>query len=381
MTQAQLHQHPGQGQAGRPEADEEPTFLRNAWYVAGWSHEIGAEQPVGTTIIGLPVVLFRPDGRGIAALEDRCAHRHAPLSLGRCEGSNLRCMYHGLLFDRSGACVQIPGQDTIPSMARVTSYPAVERGGWVWVWMGDVERADPDLIPQFTALDDDGWHFGSGKLEYSANYQLINDNLTDFSHLSFVHANSFNAGLNWALSIPLITPLERGIRVQRWVADDPVPPYLQYGGNCVDHYVFYDYLAPGILLLSTEIHAGGTAALHPDFDSRPEPLFATFSPQAVTPIDAQNTWYYFAWGPRAIDGSKDTASLMMEVARQAFAEDKLIIEAQQRTIERCPAKREMPIAADKGVTLFQRKMKSLMKLERSVGGSASPAGSQTGDAS
>ena len=124
------------------------TFIRNLWYVAAWSHELEGAGPIGRVIIDEPVVLFRtPDG-AVVALEDRCPHRHAPLSLGRVEGNRLRCMYHGLTFDSAGRCVAIPGGATIPPGTVARRFPVQERWSWIWVWTGDPAKADPDLIPQ-----------------------------------------------------------------------------------------------------------------------------------------------------------------------------------------------------------------------------------------
>lgn len=345
-------------------------FVRSCWYVAAWSQDIVPAETYPVTIIGMPIVLYRLENGAIAALEDRCVHRLAPLSLGRCEGNNLRCGYHGLLFDPSGRCIEIPGQDMIPPKARVETYPVEERDGWLWIWLGDRSAADPALIPHSYGPADAEWRLTTGQMDYDAHFQLINDNLTDFSHLSFVHANSFRSGLNWALSQPKITTLERGIRVERWVEQDPVPPFLDGRGySRVDQYIHYDYLVPGILLLWTEIHPGGTAL--PLEEDRPEPLFATFSAQAVTPIDDRHSRYFFSWGPRTKDGNEDKAAAMMAVARQAFDEDRTMIEAQQKIIGRDPSRSPMPVAADKGVTLFQRMMTAFARAdEKSAEGSS-----------
>ena len=111
-------------------------YVRDAWYVAGWSHDLATAMPDAVTILGQPIVIYRSASGRVTALEDRCVHRLAPLSLGRCEGERLRCMYHGLLFDPDGSVVEIPGQDKIPPQARVRSYPIVERHSWIWIWMG-----------------------------------------------------------------------------------------------------------------------------------------------------------------------------------------------------------------------------------------------------
>ena len=117
-------------------------YVRNCWYVAAWDHELKVGELISRTLINEPVALYRAQDGAIVGLADRCCHRLAPLSLGRIEGDDLRCMYHGLKFNRSGACIEIPGQDMIPATACVKSYPAVSRHSWIWVWMGDPARAD-----------------------------------------------------------------------------------------------------------------------------------------------------------------------------------------------------------------------------------------------
>ena len=110
-------------------------FVRNAWYVAAWADELG-EKPLGAPHLQRAHrAVPRPGGRA-AALEDRCCHRSAPLSLGELVGNGIQCGYHGLVFDGPARCVAIPGQSRIPDDARVRSYPRRE-GPLVWIWMGD----------------------------------------------------------------------------------------------------------------------------------------------------------------------------------------------------------------------------------------------------
>src|SRR5258706_4604705 len=112
-------------------------FVPNWWDGAAWSGEPAAGKPLGCTMLGEPVVLYRRTDGAPAALEDRCVHRSMPLSLGRVRGDVLECGYHGLQYDAGGTCVRIPGQPAIPRSACVRSYPVVERDRVVWVWMGD----------------------------------------------------------------------------------------------------------------------------------------------------------------------------------------------------------------------------------------------------
>jgi phenylpropionate dioxygenase-like ring-hydroxylating dioxygenase large terminal subunit len=92
-------------------------WIRNAWYVAAWSHEISGDGLLARTIMNEPLVLYRTGNGSVVAMEDRCCHRLAPLSLGRREGDDLRCMYHGLKVGPDGRCNEIPGQTTIPDRA------------------------------------------------------------------------------------------------------------------------------------------------------------------------------------------------------------------------------------------------------------------------
>ena len=102
-------------------------WIANAWYVAAWTHEIEPGRIHARTIIDQPLVLYRTSEGEIVALEDRCPHRFAPLSIGRLEGDELRCMYHGLKFAPDGRCIEIPGQKLIPQSACVRRYPVAGR--------------------------------------------------------------------------------------------------------------------------------------------------------------------------------------------------------------------------------------------------------------
>ena len=85
------------------------SYVRNAWYVAAWSDDIADGQVVARTIMGERVALYRKANGDVAAIEDRCAHRFAPLSMGKVvSGDRIQCPYHGLEFDGTGACVYNP---------------------------------------------------------------------------------------------------------------------------------------------------------------------------------------------------------------------------------------------------------------------------------
>ena len=165
-------------------------YLRNAWYVAAWADDLADGRLLDRTIMQEPIVLYRTaDGR-VAALQDRCPHRFAPLHMGKIVGGDrVQCPYHGLEFDASGACVLNPhGSKNIPPRARVRSYPVTEKHKAIWIWMGE-EPADPAKVPDFGVLDNVPELHATkrDRITIHANYELIIDNLLDLSHTSYLH--------------------------------------------------------------------------------------------------------------------------------------------------------------------------------------------------
>ena len=341
------------------------SYVRNCWYVAGWEQDLAPEKPMAIRIIDERIVVWRSASGQLHALEDRCVHRLAPLSLGRCEGESLRCMYHGLLFAADGRVTEMPGQDLIPAQARVRHYPVMERHSWLWVWMGDPALADPALIPPAVGFDDPDYILGRGYLDYAAEARLINDNLLDFSHLTYVHAASFQAGPEFADIRPRVIPLERGVRVERWNENAARALRDRNTVERFDVWMRYDFLLPGVLLMENGNFPVGTAARfnheRPDFAAADNGV--TFTSQAVTPTGEKTARYFFSWGPHVNHGDAAMRDVMMGIAAQAFAEDKTMIEAQQLVIDETPNHRILPTAQDKGVVLFNRLVEKLARQE------------------
>lgn len=340
-------------------------FVKNAWYVASLTDDLNNQNMTKITITGEPMILYQAANGEPVAMENRCCHRFAPLSSGRLEGENVRCMYHGLLFDKQGRCIEIPGQNNIPKNAGVKSYPCIARGGWIWVWPGDASIADPTLIPPVRGLDNPDWLMKAGHIDYACNYELINNNLTDLGHLTWVHYQSFKADDAWANIIPEVTAIERGVRINRWLTNiAPIPPLGRAKDVArVDQWAQLDYLAPGIFMFYNAAYPVGTAQHYAYKDPAPTDsnlLFDSYSQQAVTAMTETSTRYFYSWGPSKTFGSWDDAELMVNMAKQAFAEDLEIIQAQAAIVQMDPTRKPLLTIHDKGVALFQRQMQSLM---------------------
>ena len=65
-------------------------YLRNAWYVAATEDEL-TDGLLSRRILGENLVLFRTSDGSPAALEDACAHRKLPLSMGRKTDDGIEC--------------------------------------------------------------------------------------------------------------------------------------------------------------------------------------------------------------------------------------------------------------------------------------------------
>jgi phenylpropionate dioxygenase-like ring-hydroxylating dioxygenase large terminal subunit len=341
------------------------TFVRNLWYVAAWSHDVASDEPLGVTLVGEPVVLYRRGNGTVVSFEDRCPHRHAPLSLGRIEGDHLRCMYHGLRFGPDGACVEVPGTTKIPPRLSARSFPVVERSSWIWVWPGDPAKADPALVPEAFGLDNPEWVMRSGAIDYEADYQLLNDNLCDLSHLDFVHETTLggSTGAKWSREAPKITTLSDGILFERWFRDHPL------GGRAenVDTWNAYRYLLPGIFLMATQGYPVGTAEASGFGAPNAKPIFRRVEQQAVTPIGESKTRYLYASGIDARIATPKFVEAVFAVINASFAEDRRIIEGQQRIWSRTPPERQKAfIPQDQAPALFRRMLAQRLADERAT---------------
>lgn len=327
-------------------------FASNCWYVAATSGEVSGEAPHACELAGLHLVLYRKlDGQPVA-MDNQCAHRLAPLSLGRIEGNNLRCMYHGICFDERGDCIDAPGLRAPPKSLRQKSYPAVEQNGWIW--HGEAELADIGLLPSTAALDPEHWHVRYGDLHLATDYQLVNDNLCDLSHSAYVHRATFGqfGEDQWVVNPVKTTPIDRGVRVERWIVDALPPSYLH---QRVDSWVAYDYVLPGVFLMKVLFFEVGTAAEaeYQEPKAGAQCLHVTASTQAVTPLSVDRSRYFFA-SSIARSEPEEWVEGFHQLTQMAFAEDKAMLEAQQKMISQLEDPKLAATKNDEAAVRFRR---------------------------
>lgn len=307
-------------------------FPRGFWYVAAFDWEVRRQELFRRTICGLPIVFWRKEDGMPAALEDRCCHRHMPLSEGRLRGDLVECSYHGLTYDCTGACVRVPSQAKIPTAAKIRSFPVAERHRWIWVWTGDPALADPALIEDFHWLDAPGWRSKGERLDLPGNYLLLVDNLLDLTHLQFVHPTTL--GTEAISGAPIKVEREGNlVRVTRWILDSPPPMFFQKAGGFaaderIDRWQIIEFTPPGFVRLDVGGARAGTGAPHGDRSQG----FTMRNLNAITP-ETETTTHYF-WG-QAHDFRTDDPTVTELLFRQihtAFLEDLGIILAQQSNL-------------------------------------------------
>jgi len=340
-------------------------YLRNCWYVAAWAHELIDSRLLARTILDQPILLYKGDSGRVVALDDRCCHRGARLSKGRLEGDCVRCMYHGLKFDGSGACVQIPGQDTVPRGMGVRSYPTVERDQLVWIWTGDAAKADPREIVDFPYLREPGWRGVPDYLHYDANYLLIVDNLSDFAHLAFVHAKSLGGSEEYAFKTKAVV-LERqprGFRVKRMHMNADVPPFhrkVTRSDAKIDRWNVGQMHIPGIFFLESGFAPAGSGIERGDVSQARQYRNCQF----FTPETRGSTHFFWNYLHNWNLDDPNIAISLHDSMVQGFNEDKAIIEDQQRAFDADPSFRMHPIAADAPLAHFRRVLSQLIAHER-----------------
>ena len=333
-------------------------FLKNCWYIAAESREV-SRQPMGRILLKEPVMLYRREDGTPVALEDRCCHRRAPLTKGKLIGDAVQCGYHGFTFDATGACIAIPGQDRVPASIGVRSYPVCERHRYVWIWMGEKEKADPALIPDFCYNDDPSWAAVGTCLHVEANYLLLVENLIDLSHVAFVHSSTIGSTEDTNPELKY----ERGegfVRVVREAPGIACPPSMKKLGFApvVDQKKIITF-TPGSNIW-IDIPTKDAVPV----EGRNEPMQRrVMILNAITP-ETERSSHYFWVNARDFDqASAERSDYFFKTVTYAFNEDKDILEAQQRTIDLDETAPTINVNADWGGVQARRLMDQLIRSE------------------
>ncbi len=162
--------------------------LRRYWQPAALTVELEGDRPVAAVrLMGEDLVLFRDNEGELGLIGRQCPHRGADLCYGRREDNGMRCPFHGWHFDRTGQCVEQPGEPEGSRMhenIRVPSYPVVEKNGVIFAYMGP---GDPPPFPALDCFAAPDSHVFAFKGLWECNWLQAMEVGIDPAHASFLH--------------------------------------------------------------------------------------------------------------------------------------------------------------------------------------------------
>ena len=167
------------------------TGLMNLWYPVLPSWRVHSD-PVGITRLSQKIVLWRDNKGAVHAIEDRCPHRGARLSLGWNLGDRLACWYHGIEMDGDGIVVNVPAMNDASMVGKqcVSKYPVKEIEGAIFLYFGDEANPEPcDLDLPKELVGEDFSNFLCTAM-WKCNYRYAVDNVMDPMHGAYLHAKS-----------------------------------------------------------------------------------------------------------------------------------------------------------------------------------------------
>ena len=233
------------------------------------------------------------------------------------------------------------------------AYPAVEKWRWVWIWPGDPALADESLIPDVALNDDPDWAVTEGDpLHVEGHYQLVVDNLMDGSHVSFVHKSTL--GTDDVADIPVRAERDGDrVRMTRWILDRPPAPIYAalggFGGN-VDRWQIITFEPPSMVVVDMGSAAAGTGA--PEGDRSAGVELRSFN--LITPETGRSCFYFYTHVRNFALTDEQADRRVKDLFREAFLEDKTVIEGVQRGNERFPDSPRVDAAFDRAPMMARR---------------------------
>ncbi len=333
-------------------------WLLNAWYQAGWAHELDESGSLVRTILDTPVLFYRTSDGSVAAIHDRCPHRFAPLSAGHIADGVAICGYHGLGFDSAGACVHNP-HGPVTSAMRVRSFPTEVRHLALWIWMGDPQLADASKIPDLSFIDQTpatARIFAS--MPTAANYRLLTDNIMDLSHVDFLHPTTLGGTM---LQAKASSREDGGRIVAEWLTVNCVAPEayqpLVRSPEKADIWTQVTWAAPAVMILVTSAIPTGQVR-------GPMDEFQTV--HSITPETPTKSHYFVCSTRPVMTDSVEFTEMLRAALRTAFeGEDKPMLEKQQARMGTDDLWSLNPILLpiDAAAVRTRRKLDQLIELE------------------
>ena len=253
-------------------------LFRRYWLPALLAKELPAPDcpPVRLKLLSERMVAFRDTSGKLGLVDEFCAHRGVSLWFGRNEENGIRCPYHGWKYDVNGQCTEVPSEPAESGYCKkikLKSYPMVERGGVIWVYMGPPEHQP--LFPEFEFATVPPEQTYTSKRFQECNWLQAMEGGIDSSHVSFLHSGSLNTD-----------PLFKGAKGNQYNLNDRKPVfevvesdgglYIGARRNAEEGH-YYWRITPWVMPCFTMVPPRGDHPIHGHF---------------WVPIDDENNW---AW--------------------------------------------------------------------------------------
>jgi len=311
-----------------PTSIEGRNYPYNCWWVAASSDEVGRDL-LGRWLLDTPVLLYRTEEGQAVAIENRCSHRAAPLSLGCLKGDNVQCGYHGFMFSPEGDCVNVPSNNAPLPAARIRSFPVIEQAPFVWIYLGDPDQIDN--VPPPHALEwagDDSFAHVVGHMDIKANYMLLKENVLDLTHFGYVHAKSF--GITDWVDPPRLTRDGDRVGYHQSFVESPLPPLFAIPlgvqpGTPFNRENYGWFVSPALQIAAVDHIDPATGQIIGKFRIT----------HATTPVDATRMQYIYVLA-RDHGNSPEDMAMLLKMSKGGFDEDEEMIEAVQEMMSRDP---------------------------------------------
>jgi vanillate O-demethylase monooxygenase subunit len=233
----------------------------------------------------------------------------------------------------------------------IRSYAVEERHGFIWVWPGDKERADPAAIHHLEWADNPEWAYGGGLYHIACDYRLMVDNLMDLTHETYVHASSI--GQKEIDEAPVTTKVEgEQVITSRFMENIMPPPFWRAAlrGNGladdvpVDRWQICRFNPPSHVMIEVGVAHAGKGGYH----AAPEYKASSIVVDFITPETETSHWYF--WGMARNFRPHDTAltDTIRDGQGKIFSEDRAMLELQQQNILRHPERKLLMLNIDAG---------------------------------
>jgi vanillate O-demethylase monooxygenase subunit len=340
-------------------------FPKNTWYVAATPNEID-EKPLGRTICGERIAFYRGEENKVAAVEDFCPHRGAPLSLGHVSEGKLVCGYHGLEMGCQGKTIAMPGQ-RVRGFPAIKAYPVVERYGFIWVWPGDATQADEAKIPHMAWYDNPEWAYGGGLYHINCDYRLMIDNLMDLTHETYVHSTSI--GQKEIDETPCKTTVEGDMVVtSRFMSGIQPPPFWQMALRAnhladdvpVDRWQICRFTPPSHVMIEVGVAHQGHGGYDAPNDKKAYSVVVDF----ITPETETSIHYFWGMARKFNPSDKALTATIREGQGKIFGEDLEMLERQQQNLLAHPERALLMLNIDAGGVQSRKIIDRLLAAEK-----------------